>query len=138
MPFAEFLAPSEEVASCSRGINAQVFELGGGEREESSPGWDFASVFAEVATDEGEEGLGVWDEWCGRGDWAGLNVLMETSCFGRCLRKGQEEGGDCSQLMGFDQHVGVLNWLEILSVGCGMQVDWGILPPTTMATKCCR
>ena len=65
---AELVSPSEKVAAGPWWLNSEITELCGGKAEEGFPAWNLRGVRGQVAADQGQEGLRIWDERSRRWD----------------------------------------------------------------------
>lgn len=86
------LPPSQQVASCPWGLDAEFSQLVGSEGEEGLPRGELVGMLFEVATDQGQEGRDVGDEGSRLGDEGQLGgSLMRPSCV--CVEPGGSGGG---------------------------------------------
>lgn len=81
----KLIPPSQQVATRAGRVDAEILELGRRERKECIPVGNFRSVDGELASDNGEEGLNVWDEGRGCRNWWLWDASVEAA-FGRELR----------------------------------------------------
>lgn len=89
----KLLPPSQQVAPCSWGLDAEFSQLVGSKGEEGLPRGELVGVLFEVATDQGQEGIDVGDEGSRPGDDSPLveGSLMRPSCV--CVEPGGSDGG---------------------------------------------
>lgn len=88
----ESLPPSQQVASCPWGLDAEFSQLVGSEGEEGLPRGELVGMLFEVATDQGQEGRDVGDEGGRLGDEGQLGGnLMRPSCV--CVEPRGSGGG---------------------------------------------
>ena len=108
-PISELLAPMQYVLSRSGLLNAELFELMRGEREERVPGRYLGRVFGEAAANGCQEGGVVGDERYGLGDGSdGYRVLEVADADFGC-----GDGGGRVEKGAPDDHDGGDTWCWI-------------------------